>query len=280
MPDGELEQVAHKVCTKRGLQFVQRVGEGAFKQTFHVVDRKDTPFALKVFKAASSNKRDQREIQAMLRCEHTNIARLLSVENCVHLGQQFVTITEEFLPGGTLTAKGRLGVPECIAIGKQLVEAIAHIAALHLVHRDIKPDNILFRADHSTPVITDFGVVRDLTDSSITPTWAARGPGTPFFAAPEQLNNEKGLTDWRTDQFALGVVLSYCVLGAHPYWESGISDRDVVDRVSARRGPGDWFPGKAAEIGLSLMLKMVAPWPVDRFRRPEMLSRAWGEAKG
>jgi hypothetical protein len=76
------------------------------------------------------------------------------------------------------------------------------------------------------------------------------------------------------------VVLSYCVLGAHPYWESGISDRDVVDRVSGRRGPGDWFRGKAAEIGLSLMLKMVAPWPVDRFRRPEMLSRAWGEAKG
>ena len=129
-------------------------------------------------------------------------------------------------------------------------------------------------------MITDFGVVRDLTDSSITPTWAARGPGTPFFAAPEQLNNEKSLTDWRTDQFALGVVLSYSVVGAHPYWEVGISDRDIVDRVSARRRAGDWFPEKAAEIGLPVLLKMVAPWPVDRFRRPEMLSRAWGEQKG
>ncbi len=100
MPNGELEQVAKKICAKRGLRFVERVGEGAFKQTFHVVDGKDTPLALKVFKAASSNKRDQREIQAMLRCEHKNIARLLSVESCVHMTQQFVTITEEFLPGG------------------------------------------------------------------------------------------------------------------------------------------------------------------------------------
>jgi len=280
MQNGELEQVARKICAKRGLQFVQRVGEGAFKQTFHVVDGKHTPLALKVFKATSSNKRDQREIDAMLRCKHSNIARLVCVENCSHVGQQFVAITEEFLPGGTLTAKGQLSIAQGVAVGKQLVEAIAHIAALHLVHRDIKPDNILFRADDSTPVITDFGVVRDLTDSSITPTWAARGPGTPFFAAPEQLNNEKSLTDWRTDQFALGVVLAYSVLGTHPYSESGISDREIVDRVAARRAPGDWFQGRAAEAGLPALLKMVAPWPVDRFRRPEMLTRAWSEQKG
>jgi serine/threonine protein kinase len=279
MQSDELEQVAKKICAKRGLQFVRRVGEGAFKQTFHVVDGRSTPLALKVFKAASSNKRDQREIDAMLRCKHNNIARLISVENCSHKGQEFVAITEEFLPGGTLTAKGRLSVPQAIVMARQLVEAIAHIASLHLVHRDIKPDNILFRGDGSAPVITDFGVVRDLTDSSITPTWAARGPGTPLFAAPEQLNNEKHLTDWRTDQFALGVVLAYSVFGGHPYSEQGISDRDIVDRVSARHGPSDWFRDKAAETGLPQLVKMVVPWPVDRFRRPQMLRKAWSEQK-
>ena len=154
MQNGELEQVAKKICLKRSLQFVRRVGEGAFKQTFHVVDRNHTPLALKVFKAASSNKRDQREIDAMLRCKHDNIARLVSVENCSHGGQQFVAIAEEFLPGGTLTARGRLSVPQAFAVGAHLVDAIAHIASLHLVHRDIKPDNILFREDVSTPVIT------------------------------------------------------------------------------------------------------------------------------
>jgi serine/threonine protein kinase len=280
MPNGELEEVAQKICQKRHLRFVRCVGEGAFKQTFHVIDGKNTPLALKVFKASNSNRRDQREIEAMLRCKHKNIAGLLAVENYSLRGQQFVVITEEFLPGGTLTARGRLSVPQCIGMGKQLVEAIAHIASLNLVHRDIKPDNILFRADDSTPVITDFGVVRDLTDSSITPTWAARGPGTPLFSAPEQLNNEKCLIDWRTDQFALGVVLAYSAFGAHPYGESGISDRDIVDRVSTRHGPADWFGGEAVKVGLPHLLRMVAAWPVDRFRRPGILIRVWSEEKG
>ena len=133
----------------------------------------------------------------------------------------------------------------------------------------------MFREDRSTPVITDFGVVRDLTDSSMTPTWAPRGPGTPYFASPEQLNNEKDLTDWRSDQFALGVVLAYVTLQQHPYMLPGIPDQDVVDRVSSRIGPAEHFVACANEAGLSVLSKMVAPWPVDRYRTPSHLATAW-----
>jgi serine/threonine protein kinase len=280
MQEDNLELIARKICKKRNLRFLQRVGEGASKQTFHVVDANATPRALKLYKATNSNRRDQREINAMLRCEHRNIARLISVETYNYEGRRFVAITEEFLSGGTLTSKGQITVQKCLEIGAQLIDGLAHIANLNLVHRDIKPDNIMFRSDGSTPVITDFGVVRDLGESSMTPTWAPRGPGTPFFAAPEQLANEKDLIDWRTDQFALGVAMSHVTLGDHPYRSQGITDRDVVDRVCSREPVCSWFLQRASSLGLVSLPRMVAPWPVDRYRKPELLYSAWRQQKG
>src|SRR5258708_4221260 len=216
MPEDDLQIVARKICEKRGMQFVKQEGEGTFKQTFKVLTADNQPVALKLYKADSFTRRDEREINAMLRCRHPSIAQLLEVVPFRQNGKQRVWILEEFLPGGTLADKGRIGVEECLKMGRQLIDAVSHIAELSLVHRDIKPADIMFRGD-GTPVITDFGIVRDLSDSSITPTWAARGPGTPFFASPEQLNNQKELTDWRSDQFALGVSVAFSLFGDHPY---------------------------------------------------------------
>lgn len=275
----DLEHIARKICVRHGMQFVRREGEGTFKQTFQVIDSRGTPLALKLYKPASASGRDDREIRAMLRCQHPNIARLFSVETYRHEGQESLAIIEEYLPGGTLTSKIQLSVSQCLLVGTQLIDAVAHMAELRLVHRDIKPDNIIFRMDGKTPVITDFGVVRDLTDSSITPTWAQRGPGTPFFSAPEQLRNEKALIDWRTDQFALGVVMTYAVFGDHPYRMAGASDWEVVERVSSKQPPADWFAPRAAQHGVPTLVRMAAPWPVDRYRKPELLRRSWNERR-
>lgn len=280
MQPSELEQVAQAICKERGWSFVQTVGEGAFKETFQVNDRNGVSFALKIYKAATVRKREAREIAAMMRCNHERVARLISVDGYDLKGQKFLTLTEEFLHGGTLTQRGKLGREECLALGEQLNEALAHIAGLGLVHRDIKPDNVMFRSEKGGAVLTDFGVARDLGDSSITPTWAPRGPGTPFFASPEQLNNEKFLTDWRSDQFTLGVVLSYVTLGAHPYWKPGTQEAEAVDRVASRSKPEETFLAAAEALKLPVLVKMVAPWPVQRFRTPDALSKAWFEQRG
>jgi len=262
------------------MKFVGTVGEGAFKQTFHVVDSSNTALALKIYKAENASPRDHREIDAMRKCSHKNIAKLLSVETFKDGNQKVVAITEEFLSGGTLTSKGQLDVKECLSVGSQLVDALGHIARLNLVHRDIKPDNIIFRSDGLTPVLSDFGVVRDLADSSITPTWAARGPGTPFFSAPEQLNNQKSLIDWRTDQFALGISLAVTVFSEHPYRNLVITDEDLIQRVSSRLKPAVWFAEQTVASGMSALLKMVAPWPIDRYRKPENLRAGWAAQRG
>lgn len=273
----DLEELAKQLCRKRGMEFVERVGEGTFKQTFHVKQANGQPIALKLYKASVSTQRDEREIVAMLKCTHPNIARLISVDTDVVGQTQLVTVSEEFLSGGTLASKGQISRAAYLDIGRQLIDAAAHIASLRLVHRDIKPDNIIFREDGTTPVITDFGVVRDLTDSSLTPSWVARGPGTPFFASPEQLNNEKALTDWRSDQFSLGVSLLFAAYGDHPYRIDGCSDAEVVGRVSSRQGPAQLFAERIKDEGLPVALKMISPWPVDRYRKPELLAAAWRE---
>jgi serine/threonine protein kinase len=280
MLTGGLEDAARKICRKHRMKFVGTVGEGAFKQTFHVVDSSNTPLALKIYKAENASPRDHREINAMRKCSHKNIAKLLSVETFKDGNQKIVAITEEFLSGGTLTSKGQLDVKKCLSVGSQLVDALGHIARLNLVHRDIKPDNIIFRSDGLTPVLSDFGVVRDLTDSSITPTWAARGPGTPFFSAPEQLINQKNLIDWRTDQFALGISLAVAVFAEHPFRNLDTTDEDLLQRVSSKLKPAAWFAEQTVASGLSALLKMVAPWPIDRYRKPENLRTAWAAQKG
>lgn len=142
------------------------------------------------------------------------------------------------------------------------------------MHRDLKPENILLNADVA-PVIDDFGIVRDLADISLTQSWALRGPGTPYYASPEQLNNEKELIDWRADQFSLGVSLSVVTLGIHPYHRTGMTMDRVVEAVAQRDGPAAQFVTVATAAGLSALTKMTAAWPVGRFRTPQQLAAAW-----
>jgi serine/threonine protein kinase len=272
-------EVARAFCAAKGHQFVGPVGAGAFKETFHIVLATGEPQALKVYQPGFSPERTSRELSAMQRCSHPNIGRLTSVAGFYHDGVQFLLSVEEFLSGGTLVSKlqrGLLCESEALDIGGQLVGAVAHIASHDLVHRDIKPDNILFRADGATPVIVHFGLVRDLVRTSLTQTWLIRGPGTPFFASPEQLRNEKALIDWRSDQFSLGVVMALAAFGFHPYQDDGATPNLTVDRVADRGKQSARFVDVATQSGLPFLIRMAAAWPVERFRSPDDLQRAWG----
>jgi serine/threonine protein kinase len=277
-----LDEVAKAFCAQHGHKFIAPVGSGAFKQTFHVILASGEEQALKVYQAGFSHERTTREIEAMKRCTHPNICRLSSVMAFAIAEEHYFLSLEEYLPGGTLSARlvtgGLLALASALSIGRQLVSAVAHIASLELVHRDLKPDNILFRLDRRTPVIVDFGIVRDLVDSSLTQTWLRQGPGTPFFAPPEQLRNEKALIDWRSDQFSLGIVMSMSTLGFHPYSQAGMSSQEIVERVAQRQAPSPRFLEAAERLGLPMLMRMTAPWPVDRFRTPADLVDAWGES--
>jgi serine/threonine protein kinase len=274
----ELEAVAKAIAEASGYTYVGPVGFGAFKETFEARE-KDIRHAVKVYRPGITQGRVEREIDAMLRCNHPNIAKLRRVDTINVSGSVALYTVEEFLSGGTLakrvTDRGALTIAEAINVGDLLVGAVAHIAENQLVHRDIKLENIMLRDDQATPVIVDFGLVRSLTDSSLTKTWAPRGPGTPYFAPPEQLCNDKELIDWRADQFSLGVSLALAVLGQHPYALDGQSPSQAVDNVANRIDLPSAFEKRVVAAGLPALVKMLAPWPIGRYRTPQDLTTAW-----
>jgi serine/threonine protein kinase len=279
-----MEPVAVAICGAQGLHLVEKVGEGAYKETFHVRSADGDDLALKIFRPNVSAARTEREIDAMTRCSHPNIVQLLTLESAEISGKVHTFAVEEYLSGGTLAswaeAEGLLTTDQMLAVAAPLADAVAHIASHELVHRDIKPENILLRdAQGCHPVIVDFGIVRDLGRSALTQSWLLRGPGTPFFAAPEQLNNELQLIDWRTDQFSLALTLFIARWGMHPFGHDGMRPDEIVSAVAERRPVAPGARELAEEEGLGPLLRMMEPWPVHRYRNPAEVVEVFNQVR-
>lgn len=280
MSPPEMEHIARRICRDNGLSEPKFIGKGAFKETYLIQSSDGHMIALKVINSRKQNpSRTEREINALKRCRCESICKFF--DHGVFIGkngEHYEFSFEEFLGGGTLTdrlQKGNLSTKIVHSYAFHLSIAINHLDELGLVHRDIKPDNIMFRTNSDVPVLVDLGLVRDLSRSSLTQSWAALGPGTPFFSSPEQLNNEKRLITWKSDQFSLGVVLSLCVLGRHPYDPGGLGPEHVIDQVANRKPLSKDFVAQIAEIGLEPIPRMVQPWPIQRYQYSLQLIEAF-----
>jgi len=276
-PEVDLSEVARSICNSKDFTFVRPVGGGTYKQVFQVERGENEVFALKV--VAEATTRTAREIDALKSCNHPNIAHLFEVGEHDFQSTKYDYLLEEYLGGGTLTQKlgiqGNMNTEHTLRLGEQLISALSHLTCKKLVHRDIKPDNIMFRDDGSTPVLVDFGFVRDLGAVSLTQTGLGQ-PGTPLFASPEQLNGNKRLINWRTDQFALGVVLCYIRFGVHPYqYSNDTLTYFAVQRVANGENRNVDTLNLIRDSGLECIEKMTKIWPVERYRNPELLMHDW-----
>ncbi len=266
----QARQVATQICARLGATLDRYLGAGAHKLAF-LASLKGQPIALKLAEINTTvSGRFEREVAALRSCSHPAIARLefISTERVDAI--DYCVIGEEFLAGGTLLERlqeGRLPPPEIRQLGIDLAGAIAHLHERNLVHRDIKPANVLFRSA-GAPVLTDFGIVRMVGEPSLTHDFIPQGPGTPLYASPEQLNNDKALIDWRADQFGLSLVLAECVLGRPAFALPGQSLRDAVVAVASRNYLPEQSRQELEAAGYTALAKSLSPWPVQRFRRP------------
>jgi len=200
------------------------IGAGGMGVVYTAHDRElGETVALKVLKPSARVddpvllERFQSEIRLARKITHENIVR--SHDFGESGGMRFVTM--EFVEGVTvrelLSARQRLGVATTLAIGIQLSRALDAAHRQGVVHRDIKPDNILLDQNGVLKVM-DFGIARFAVQAKEV-TLAGMIVGTPSYMAPEQLLEEA--VDERTDLYATGVVLYECLTGRVPFAAAG-----------------------------------------------------------
>ncbi|MBM9500287.1 protein kinase [Leptospira sp. 201903071] len=271
-------QISNAIAKKENLVIESFVGNGSFKDVYKCKKDDKSFVALKIADPTATHpERESREIESMLKCNISQIGKLYKFDSYIDLssGKSYHYLIEEYFQGGDLKRKlesHSLAKTEIGQIGLQLSVAIKELKSLNLVHRDIKPENIMFRSsDNCNAALTDFGLVRDLSEDSLTGTWLVQGPGTPLFASPEQLNNDKSMIDWRSDQFSVALTLSYCLLGFHPFQiDSGNTMQAIINVCERKAMPVENIE-KLNEFGFGCLVKMLSPWPIHRIASPDKL---------
>ncbi|WP_165394792.1 protein kinase domain-containing protein [Methanofollis fontis] len=159
---------------------------------------------------------------------------------------------------------------EALNLIKNLVIGLNVIWKMNVVHRDLKPDNILIK-ESNLPTIIDLGIARSLDSTSITETLLG-GPCSKLYAAPEQLHYDKKRIDKRTDQYNLGIILVQLLLkGTHPFDPSLVGGNSIPHNIIN----GNWYTSIFNEPVLSpifpLASQLLSPKPYQRFRFSNMI---------
>jgi eukaryotic-like serine/threonine-protein kinase len=201
-------------------QVEREIGRGGDSRTFLAIDREGRKVALKilhpeVFESVAAD-RFLREIRLASRLNHPHIARLLDSGERDWL----VYLATAFIEGPSLReVLGRsrqLSVADTLRMGCELLDALDHAHQLGIVHRDVKPENILISPGRGA-VLLDFGIARAIITSAtdeITRTGIT--VGSSAYMSPEQINAEPNI-DGRSDLYSLGCVLFECLAGRPPF---------------------------------------------------------------
>src|SRR5215470_2455606 len=193
----------------------ERVGSGGFGTVYRAWDeRLQRPVAVKVIDREHGAPRVIREAQAVARLTHRNIATLYELAT----DGERAFLVSELIDGDTLRALGRRGALNDRLVAQVGADAAAALTAAHragIVHRDVKPENILVDAGEAK--LVDFGIARIAGEKTLTATGAV--VGTLAYMAPEQAD---GLRPGpAADVYSLALTLYECLCGEHPLLRGG-----------------------------------------------------------
>jgi len=206
------------------------------------------PVVLKLFKEFGDLKRIQREIAAAQQLQGCRVPRVFESGVQAHSLGDVPWLIEARLDGVTLRdviRRGPLSAMEVIRLGLQLLETLAVAEQLRIVHRDVKPDNIMVDSANDYWLI-DFGFSRHLDLSALTAIGMPFGPCTPGYAPPEQFRNRQLEIDGRADLFAVAVTLYESFAQVNPFSVGASSIGEVLRRVENSDLPDLVVPAKAA----------------------------------
>src|SRR5437773_8517998 len=204
-----------------------------------------------------------REAETAAQLNHPNIVPIYTVDEA----QGLVFFEMAFVSGENLAKRlhdrGVLPVNEVRRLLRDVADALAYAHERGVVHRDIKPDNILVDAETGRPMVTDFGIARAVSDSDSRLTATGMAIGTPAYMSPEQAAGERTI-DGRSDIYALGIV-AYQMLAGEPPFSAASTPAMLVKHISERPTPieqrrADMPPDLARAV-----MVMLEKDPANRF---------------
>ena len=258
------------------------LGEGGFAAVFRVHDKSQSrDVAVKVLDLGLTPspglaERFVREARTSGQLEHPHIVPIYKVGGYKN---EVLYIVMRCVDGPSvrqlLERDQRLSVVDAARIARQVADALAYAHARGIVHRDVKPDNVLLDGSGHV-LVTDFGIAKAAQEASVSQlTTEGMVVGTPHYMSPEQATGER--VDGRSDIYALGVVLYQMLAGTPPFEgesaQSVLMKQATVDAVPIRQLRGDVPASLAAVIE-----RMLAKDPAARYQTAEDVSRALVDA--
>lgn len=203
----------------KGYHIKKKLGQGGMASVYLGIDKRlhkmvaVKVFVLTDFGSQKKAKRFLKEAQILSRLTHPNIVDVLKVEKT----GQYYTIVMEYLQTSlreVIDRQDRIPPHDALKIVYHISEALTYLHKRGIVHRDVKPGNIMFRQD-MTPVLLDFGIVKTFRGRETQLTETGTFVGTPYYMSPEQCTLQK--IDRRSDLYSLGVVLFEMLRGRVPF---------------------------------------------------------------
>ncbi|MGH8606045.1 MAG: serine/threonine-protein kinase [Gammaproteobacteria bacterium] len=281
-----------------GYRIQRQIARGGMGSVYYAIQESlARPVALKILTDAASQEFSERfvnEGRIIASLNHSNIINVHDIG--IAQGHHFISM--EYLEGGSLEARITRGLPEreSLDLIASIARCLSYAHKQGIVHRDVKPANILFRAD-GTPLLSDFGIAKSLrVDNSLTK--AGITLGSPHYLSPEQALAQS--VDARADIYSLGIIAYELLVGEKPYdGESEIAIivkhieeplprlpercrryQALLDRMTAK-DPGQRFTDASEIASFIESLHQTAPTLVAEKSLIQRPSRAqWRTSKG
>ncbi|MHC4502213.1 MAG: serine/threonine-protein kinase, partial [Planctomycetota bacterium] len=263
--------------TVGGYEVVAKIGEGGMGVVYKARTQGGETVALKVLPPSLARtpgllKRFQREAEVARSLAHDSIVRF--IEFGLDRDKKLYYCALEFVEGEDLARKvsreGKVAEKDALEIARRIALALEHASARGLVHRDVKPQNVMLTPS-GTAKLLDLGLARSVGEGDTRMTQEGMFVGSPHYASPEQARGEREL-DVRSDIYSLGATLYYMVTGETPF--PAPTAAAVLTQVVSGSLP--WPAEVNADVseGTCLLIeKMMARDPADRYARPAELAR-------